>query len=105
MDDFMRRYAVLHANDLMAMVEPRGSYTHTHVADVDAHSASEVFEITNHTEQNWTSRPEVVWFFSGRELRSTSVGDVIYLYETERAFLVMPTGFLPCPIPVLEGDV
>jgi RNA polymerase sigma factor (sigma-70 family) len=78
------RYAVYHAHDNWAMVEPHADHWHRdralhyrHVADVDA-PLERVFALTNHLDGcSWTSHQEVVWHATDAPVRSTSVGDVI----------------------------
>jgi len=91
-----QRYAVYHANDLFAMAVPEASHWYedrsryyTHVADVEAPLA-QVFTLTNHINQSWTSNPQVVWHAITAPLRSTSVGDVIVSYDSGQAWLIMP---------------
>jgi len=93
------QYAVYHANDIWAMVEPKadrwqldsaGHYRY--VADVDA-PLERVFALTNHYEEDsWTTHQEVVWHATDAPVRSTSVGDVIVSRETGQAWLVLPFG-------------
>ena len=87
-------YAVYHATNPLAMLrpDPRAWQTdrdrqYRHVANVYA-ERSQVFVLTNHTEGDWTKRPEVFWVAPGMSPRSTSVGDVIYSPSTGRAWLV-----------------
>jgi hypothetical protein len=91
------RYAVYHANDLLAMSAPQPEHWHTdrsrhytHVADVEA-PLGQVFTLTNHIDRSWTDNPEVVWH-TAAPVRSTSVGDVIVSQESGRAWLVLPFG-------------
>jgi hypothetical protein len=91
------RFALYHANDLLAMIAPQAEhwYTdrsrhYTHVADVEA-PLGQVFALTNHIDHSWTENPEVVWH-TATPVRSTSVGDVIVSQESGRAWLVMPFG-------------
>jgi hypothetical protein len=91
------RYAVYHANDLLAMIAPQAELWHTdrsrhytHVADVVA-PLEQVFALTNHIDRSWTNNPEVVWHIAA-PVRSTSVGDVILSEESGRAWLVLPFG-------------
>ncbi len=93
-----QRYAVYHANDLLAMVLPQTlhwyedrSRYYTHVADVVA-PLEHVFALTNSIDHPWTSNPEVVWHATDAPLRSTSVGDLIVSCESGQAWLVMPIG-------------
>ena len=93
-----QRYAIYHANDLLAMFMQQASpwyedrsRSYTHVADVDA-PLEQVFTLTNSIDHLWTSNPEVVWHTTKAPLRSTSVGDVIVAYESGQAWLVMPLG-------------
>ncbi|SRR5258706_4236568 len=93
-----QRYAVYHANDLSAMIEPQATRWHedrsrhfTHVADVAA-PLEQIFALTNHIDHPWTSNPQVVWHTTKILLRSTSVGDVIVSCESGQAWLVMPVG-------------
>ena len=97
------RYAVYHANDLLAMVVPQASHWYedrtryyTHVADVVA-PLEQVFAFTNHIDHSWTSNPEVVWHITTAPLRSTSAGDVMVSYETGQAWLVLPIGLQELP--------
>ena len=98
-----QRYAVYHANDLLAMVKPEASNwyedrsrSYTRVADVVA-PLEQVFALTNHIDHAWTSNPEVVWHTTAVPLRSTSVGDVIVASESGQAWLVMPFGLQELP--------
>ena len=98
-----QRYAVYHANDLLAMVVPQASHwsedrsrSYTHVADVVA-PLEQVFAFTNHIDHSWTSNPEVVWHATAAPLRSTSVGDLIVSCESGQAWLVMPIGLQGLP--------
>lgn len=52
-----------------------------HVADVRTLEPGSVFQLTNHIDRDWTTNPEVrpVAGRSGRNTRSTSVGDIIVL--------------------------
>ncbi len=91
------RFALYHANDLLAMIAPQADHWltdrsryYTHVADVEA-PLGQVFALTNHIDHSWTDNPEVVWH-TAAPVRSTSVGDVIVLQESGRAWLVMPFG-------------
>jgi hypothetical protein len=107
------RYALYHANDLLAMIAPQPErwYTersrhYTHVADVVAPLA-QVFALTNHIDRPWTENPEVVWH-TDAPVRSTSVGDVILSEESGRAWLVLPFGLQELApdgdSPVREGE-
>ncbi len=98
-----QRYAVYHANDLLAMLMPQASSWYedrsrsfTHVADVVA-PLEQVFALTNHIDHSWTSNSEVVWHATNAPLRSTSVGDVIVAYESGQAWLVIPIGLQQLP--------
>ena len=98
-----QRYAVYHANDLLAMVVPQTlhwsedrSRYYTHVADVVA-PLEHVFALTNSIDHSWTSNLEVVWHATDAPLRSTSVGDLIMSYESGQAWLVMPIGLQELP--------
>ncbi|HET8852716.1 MAG TPA: hypothetical protein VFN02_09325 [Ktedonobacteraceae bacterium] len=97
------RYAVYHANDLLAMAVPHASHwyedrsrSYIHVADVVA-PLEQVFTLTNHINHSWTSNPEVVWHITTAPLRSTSAGDVIVSCESGQAWLVMPIGLQELP--------
>ncbi len=97
------RYAVYHANDLLAMVVPQASHWYedrtryyTHVADVVA-PLEQVFVLTNSIDHSWTSNPEVVWHATDAPLRSTLVGDLIMSCESGQAWLVMPIGLQEFP--------
>jgi hypothetical protein len=111
--DRQERYAVYHANDLLAMVAPQAerwysdrSRHFTHVADVEA-PLGQVFALTNHIDRPWTDNPEVVWHIS-TPVRSTSVGDVILSGESGQAWLVMPAGLQELTLvhdpPTGEGE-
>ena len=91
------RYALYHANDLLAMIAPQPEHWHTdrsrnytHVADVEA-KLSQVFALTNHIDRPWTDNPEAVWH-TAAPVRSTSVGDVIVSLQSGQAWLVLPFG-------------
>ena len=97
------RYAVYHANDLLAMLMPQASSlsedrsrSYTHVADVVA-PLEQVFALTNHIDHDWTCNPEVVWHTTRAPLRSTSVGDVIVAYDSGQAWLILPIGLQELP--------
>jgi hypothetical protein len=101
--DVQERYAVFHAHDLRAMLNPQAQEARwstdqprhfTHVADVVA-SLGQVFRLTNHIDRPWTRNPEVVWHDTAHPLRSTSVGDVILSHRSGQAWLVMPIGLRP----------
>lgn len=62
-----------------------------HVATVECEDLEQVFALTNHIEQNWTTNKEVIWFKSKR-VRSTSVGDVV-IDSTGKKFSVGMTGY------------
>ena len=98
-----QRYAIYHANDLLAMITPQASSwsedrsrSFTHVADVVA-LLEQVFALTNSIDHSWTKNPEVVWHTTKASLRSSSVGDVIVAYESGQAWLVMPIGLQELP--------
>ena len=98
-----QRYAVYHANDLLAMVVPQTlhwsedrSRSYTHVADVVA-PLEKVFTFTNSIDHSWTSNPEIVWHITTTPLRSTSAGDVIVSYKSGQAWLVLPIGLQELP--------
>jgi hypothetical protein len=94
------RYAVYHARDPWAMLSPRedgwlsNRVLHfRHVAQVQAEGLEQVFALTNHQEESWTSHQEITWHATDAPMRSTSVGDVIVCTQTGQAWLVMPSGF------------
>jgi len=96
--DIQERYAVYHANDLLAMITPQAAHWfrdrpryYTHVGDVVA-PLEQVFALTNHIDHPWTSNPEVVWHTTASAVRSTSVGDVIVSQKSGQVWLVMPIG-------------
>ncbi len=98
-----QRYAVYHANDLLAMVLPHASHwykdqfrSYTHVADVVA-PLEHVFALTNSIDHPWTINPEIVWHITTTPLRSTSAGDVIVSYTSGQAWLVLPIGLQELP--------
>ena len=94
--DPKQRYAVYHARNIWAMVDPcRDDWTenralhYTHVADIEA-PIQNVFSLSNHHEgRDWTQNPEVIWYNTSAPVRSTSVGDVILSYQTGQAWLIM----------------
>ena len=93
-------YAVYHAHDPWAMLFPREdrwlhnqALNYRHVADMQADELEQVFALTNHQEESWTSHPEITWHATDTLVRSTSVGDVIVSMQTEQAWLVMSAGF------------
>jgi len=96
-----QRYAVYHVRDIWAMLSPREDrWLHNqalhfrHVADVQAQQLEQVFALTNHQEESWTSHQEIVWHATDAPVRSTSVGDVIVSSQTGQAWLVLPAGFI-----------
>ena len=98
--DAGQRYAVYHARDIWAMLSPREdrwllnqALHFRHVADVQADQLEQVFALTNHQKESWTSHPEIVWHTTDAPVRSTSIGDVIVSIQTGQAWLVMPSGF------------
>lgn len=101
MGDMLTRYAVFHAEDIQAMMVPQGRYYYLHVAEVEARSLGEVFLLTNHRECAWQQEDAVVWSAPGPQ-RSTSIGDVIYAYETGQAWLVLSGGFSEAPVLVKQ---
>ena len=100
MTDAHQQYAMYHARDPWAMIEPREDrwlisqdLHYKHVALVNA-PLERVFALTNHQDEHgWTRNPEVEWYATDAPLRSTSVGDVILCRQTNQAWLVMPIGF------------
>ena len=109
----LERFALYHANDLLAMIAPQGEHWHTdrsshytHVADVDA-PLEQVFALTNHIDRPWTENPEVVWH-TAAPVRSTSVGDVIVSLQSGQAWLVLPFGLQELAVdhdpPAGEGE-
>ena len=95
------RYAVYHARNIWAMVEPREdrwllnqALHFRHVADVQASHLEQVFALTNQQEgESWTSHPKIMWHATDAPVRSTSVGDVIISAQTGQAWLVLPSGY------------
>lgn len=66
---------------------------------------SDVFEVTNHVECNWTSRPEILWSRCST-LRSSAKGDVVVSCATKQAWMFAPVGWwsvpsdpVGCPVP------
>jgi hypothetical protein len=106
------RYAVYHASDPWAMVQPsadrwlvNNSLQYRHVADVQA-PLERVFALTNHFEEHhWASHPEIVWHATDSPVRSTSVGDVILSRETGQAWLVMPFELEEISSPAASNEV
>ena len=104
-----QQFAVYHARDHWAMVEPREDrwlvdtiLHYRHVAEVQA-PLERVFALTNHyDEQSWTSNQGVVWHATDAPVRSTSVGDVILSHETGQAWLVMPFDLREITSPVVS---
>ncbi len=88
---FARRYALFHATSSQAMIDPtpQMAYGYVHVADVDALSAGDVLTLT--ASDAWRNRSEVVWVSSHLH-RATSVGDLLYLYESEKLWVVQASG-------------
>ena len=99
--DTWPQYAVYHARDRWAMIEPREDrwlVNHAlhfrHVADVQSPQLEQVFALTNHQgEARWTSHQAIVWHATDAPIRSTSVGDVIISAQTDQAWLVLPSGY------------
>lgn len=60
------------------------------VAEVDTHSLTQAFALTNHTDEDWPLNEGVRPI--GDAFRSTSVGDVIVTPDN-LAYLVLPIGF------------
>src|SRR5712691_5143897 len=94
------RFAVYHVRDIWAMLSPREdrwllnqALHYRHVADVQAQQLEQVFALTNHQEESWTSHQEIVWHATDAPVRSTSIGDVIVSSQTGQAWLVMPSEF------------
>ena len=64
------------------------------VAEVEASDLGHVWDIAQNVNNSWTKRPEVKWS-KGKELRSTSVGDILIL--NGKAWLVVWEGFTEIP--------
>lgn len=64
-----------------------------HVADVRAYEIGAVFQLTNHIDRPWTENEEVLIpaGVNPRELRSTSVGDLVQ--DGDKLYAVAPCGF------------
>ncbi len=93
-------YTVYHARDPWAMLSPREdrwllnwTLHFRHVAEVQAQQLEQVFALTNHQEESWTSHQEIIWYATDAPVRSTSIGDVIVSTQTGQAWLVMPSGY------------
>src|SRR5437762_8874257 len=92
-------YAIYHATNIMAMLDPNPQdwltnpeQHYQHVANIHAELGG-VFFLTNHTDgRNWIERPEVFWVKPLDCPRSTSVGDVIYCPSTHQAWLISHSG-------------
>ncbi len=63
------------------------------VAFLEVASLGEAFEVSNHINSDWTENRQVVQLLGGKQLRSTSVGDM--LETSEGLFVVAPLGFVP----------
>src|SRR5260370_34638988 len=95
-----QRFAVYHARDIWAMLSPHKdrwllnqALHYRHVADVQAQQLEQVFTLTNHQEDNWTSRAQIIWHATDAPVRLTSIGDVIVSSQTGQVWLVLPAGF------------
>lgn len=70
---------------------PAGTLTkYVLVAEVETDDLERAYELTNHTDEDWTLNSEVRAF--APSCRSTSVGDMIVTPDDE-AYLVLPVGF------------
>lgn len=96
--EFARRYAVFHATSPQAATDPtpRATYGYVHVADVDALSTDDAIALTTYRGYPWQGQA-FAWAASGVQ-RSTSVGDLIYLYESEKLWVVQPSGCARSPL-------
>jgi hypothetical protein len=68
------------------------------VAEVECEEIGDVFRITNHIDEDWTTNPEVIW--SLKDVRSTSVGDVVRIdtgYGYGTPMIYDPFGLRPIP--------
>ena len=64
----------------------------TRVAKVDTNIFEVAFKQTQHIERSWICNPLIMDYRFGN-MRSTSVGDVLFNVETNVYLLVMPFGF------------
>jgi len=56
------------------------------VAVVEADDVEEVFAMTNHIDHPWTDNDGVVELPAGRQVRSTSVGDVVVTPDGKKMY-------------------
>ena len=70
------------------------------VANIEAETLDQVYQMSNHIDGNWTENEGVELLadmFKTKEgvvmVRSTSVGDVIYCHEMRKAYQVAGCGF------------
>lgn len=91
----MSIYRVYHIKDefrrdiSFGYLEPKFSEHYEHVADVDAPSLEDVWQLTNHVGGNWNENPEVT--MKVEKARSSMVGDVFLIEDT--AYQVAVVGF------------
>jgi hypothetical protein len=64
------------------------------VAKVQTDNLDRAFELTNHIDSPWPTNSGVVLTGLNKDLRSTSVGDILVNHDTNEAFLVAPFGFI-----------
>lgn len=63
------------------------------VAEVECENLGCLYKLTNHINSDWTTNPEVKWRKgSGRNTRSTSVGDVV-VDSNGNALMCMSVGW------------
>jgi hypothetical protein len=86
--DRFRDSVDLYFADLTKIVFDLTKYTK--VAEVETTDMDEAFRLTNHITHNWTENQGVT-SLKGREVRSTSVGDIIE--HDGRFYVVASVGF------------
>jgi hypothetical protein len=94
LSDTPQHCLIYHARDLQMKHVPCAEHWLTDrlhhyqlVAEVAAR-VEYVRALTTHTRCSWMSRQEIIWFLRDEPLRSTAIGDVIFVCETGAAWLV-----------------
>ncbi|HZU03975.1 MAG TPA: hypothetical protein VFA10_30210 [Ktedonobacteraceae bacterium] len=98
LSDQQSRCLVYHALDPLAMLSPNVEHWlvdrllhYQLVAEVRA-PLEHIFALTNHNGCDWTRNREVVWIQPNIPLRSTSVGDVVFVCATGAAWMILSQG-------------
>ncbi len=109
--DAKPHYVVYHACDIWAMLSPREDrwllnqpLHYRRVAQVQADQLEQVFALTNHQQESWTSHQEIIWSATDAPVRSTSIGDVIVSSQTGQTWLVLPAGIKEIIPPTAPPD-